>query len=593
MASHSTFDASFPESIPDDHPPGATFRPVVDAPGPPASAAEPALQFDASVVIDGLLGEGGMGVVFHARQPSIGREVAVKRLRDRLPAGAAAALDREARFMGRLEHPNLIPVHAVGRDERGLPAILMKKVDGVAWSALLRDPRHPWWDAENTRDRLDRHLDILADVGRALEFAHARGVLHRDVKPENVLIGAFGEVYLADWGVATELEGAVARGPVGTPVYLAPEALRPGATLDARIDVYLLGGCLFEVLTGSPPHPGDTLPVVLDAARAGAIGPMPDTVRPELAAIARRALAADPNDRFVDVRAFREALADAGRQHAANRLADAAAARLDAIRAGSPEAWVEARFGFRQALQLAPENPRARDGLRAAATAVFDRALLADDVATAADALRALEPDGDAARRDALAAAEARVAAARARATELDPTTAAAARDLGAVTLGVVAAGMTALAWAMTLSTPADGFGYRESMLILGASELFAVGVVVALRDRIRPSLFNRAAALYMLVPSVPIAAHRWAAWTVKMPLDLMFRTDLAILGAGAIGLWALDRRLLWSVAPLALGYSGIVLWPSHAIFWFGAALPAGALWVVLLSRWVASRPGE
>ncbi|MFN7700504.1 MAG: serine/threonine-protein kinase, partial [Deltaproteobacteria bacterium] len=180
----------------------------------------------------GVLGVGGMGVVKLGQQRSLERAVALKSLKDGLESPSARLkLLREAWITGKLEHPNIVPVHDLGVDERGEPRIVLKRIEGASWSSLLtdRDEVRRRFDSE---DLLEWNLRVLLEVARALHFAHARGIVHRDLKPENVMIGSFGEVYLVDWGLAVALEDdGTSRLPLardatelaGTPSYMAPE----------------------------------------------------------------------------------------------------------------------------------------------------------------------------------------------------------------------------------------------------------------------------------------------------------------------------------------------------------------------------------
>ena len=154
------------------------------------------------------LGEGGMGVVRLADQVSLHRSVAVKTLRPEKSSDAALlALLREAWVTGALEHPNIVPVYALGRNEEKMPVFVMKRVEGTPWSTLLADPTHPLVArGGGDKDPLHFHLELLLKVCDALAFAHSRQLIHRDVKPENVMLGAFGEVYLLDWGIAVSLD---------------------------------------------------------------------------------------------------------------------------------------------------------------------------------------------------------------------------------------------------------------------------------------------------------------------------------------------------------------------------------------------------
>ena len=150
------------------------------------------------LVVTGLLGEGGMGRVLLAHQASLGRDVAVKVPRANASVGTINALVSEAKITGGLEHPGVIPVYSMASDADGHPALVMKRVDGVSWSMLLRHAEDPAWSriATGGADRIDTHVELLRQVCNAIAFAHRKGVLHRDIKPSNVLIGEFGEVYV-------------------------------------------------------------------------------------------------------------------------------------------------------------------------------------------------------------------------------------------------------------------------------------------------------------------------------------------------------------------------------------------------------------
>ncbi|MBM4362816.1 MAG: serine/threonine protein kinase, partial [Deltaproteobacteria bacterium] len=196
------------------------------------------------------LGEGGMGVVRLATQASMGRAVAVKTLRPGAADDLAALrLLREAWVAGQLEHPNVLPVYDVTLDEHGTPQVVMKRIDGVDLATLLADPAALRERAGG--DPTAFHLRVLMQVASALHFAHDRGILHRDVKPENVMLGRFDEVYVVDWGIAVSLRDdqdprlprvAEATDLAGTPAYLAPEMLEGDPSrLGPWTDVYLLG----------------------------------------------------------------------------------------------------------------------------------------------------------------------------------------------------------------------------------------------------------------------------------------------------------------------------------------------------------------
>lgn len=334
------------------------------------------------------LGEGGMGRVFLARQRSLDRDVAVKVLKPEAAlARRTAGLLAEAVLAGSLEHPNIVPVHMLLQDGQGLPALVMKRVEGVSWTQLLREPEHPAWASllQDGGDRLAAHLSILGGICHALSYAHSRGVIHRDVKPDNVMVGAFGEVYLVDWGIAARLGTALSasksgemepRYVVGTPGYQAPEMVHDASgPQDERTDVYLLGATLHHVLTGAPRHQGKTILDLLLAARESRPVSYGAEIPEELAALCNRATNADPSLRPASAKAFREAITDYLHHRAAAALGDAAWARLKQLRtllagAGSVESrrlhalMTECQFGFHQSLHTWPGNPRSRLGLR-------------------------------------------------------------------------------------------------------------------------------------------------------------------------------------------------------------------------------------
>ena len=237
--------------------------------------------------IGALIGEGGMGSVYLARDRELDRDVALKLLRDPAPTvDERERILREARILASLEHPGIVPIHDVGTLPDGRLFYVMKRVRGERFDDFVRGP--------HSRTEL---LRAFLQVCDALAFAHAAGVIHRDLKPQNVMLGAFGEVLVLDWGVAKasrgqsppRIEGA-SDTAAGTPGYMAPEQLNGDA--DERADVYGLGGLLFFLLTRA--HPSAT-PATAQQWESGAIIPAP------LRAICERARAANPADRYRSV----------------------------------------------------------------------------------------------------------------------------------------------------------------------------------------------------------------------------------------------------------------------------------------------------
>ena len=265
-------------------------------------------QSPVDIEITGLLGEGGMGRVELGHQPALDRAVAVKRVRpDRVCPLALRALLHEAKVTGSLEHPNVIPVHMLGVDADGQPLLVMKRVAGTVWRELIVRPDHPAWQHLG-QDRERQHLDILLAVCNGVQFAHKRGIVHRDLKTENVMVGEDGEVYVLDWGIALRLGMPPSQELAGTPAYMAPEMLRGTAEIDERSDIFLLGAMLHEVLTGQTRHRGATTLEVLRAAAVSDPQVYGPQVPAELAEICNKATAAAQADRYTDVAALRSAI---------------------------------------------------------------------------------------------------------------------------------------------------------------------------------------------------------------------------------------------------------------------------------------------
>ena len=306
--------------------------------------------------IVGRLGSGGTGVVYQAHQRALDREVAIKVLRDEL-ACHDVSRERfltEARVIGGLDHPNVIALHEVCIDANGFLFYSMKRIDGTSWDQQIKDMS------------ISENLNILLRVADAIRYAHSRGLIHRDIKPENVMLGKFGEILVADWGLALtvgspDLRFGVKQSIGGTPAYMAPEladGLHSATTY--QTDVYLLGGILFEVLTGHPPHDGKNLLVCLQAAARNVIR---DThVEGELMDIARKALADEPTDRYESVDAFIAALNHQRKHDDSARLVRRARARLESAKdAHQYEDFRVADALLMEALDIWPDNAPAAD----------------------------------------------------------------------------------------------------------------------------------------------------------------------------------------------------------------------------------------
>ena len=201
------------------------------------------------------LGRGAMGVVHLATDGDLERDVALKTLlpEEATRRGAKASLLREARLAGGLEHPNIVPVHELGVMEEGQPFFTMRRLHGRSLAEILGGLRAGDESITEAHGRV-RLLSVFIQVCMAVEFAHSRGVVHRDLKPGNIMLGDFGEVQLLDWGIARRVDEPAPAFEAGltltgTPGYMAPEQIMSDGGVSPRSDVYALGSILYELLT--------------------------------------------------------------------------------------------------------------------------------------------------------------------------------------------------------------------------------------------------------------------------------------------------------------------------------------------------------
>ncbi|MGH8993393.1 MAG: protein kinase domain-containing protein, partial [Acidimicrobiia bacterium] len=244
-------------------------------------------------------GRGGMGVVYLARQPSLGRLVAVKTL-PTLDTSLTARLEREAGVLGELQHPHIATVLDVGVDEPATYVVMPFFAGGTVANVLERDGRLTPGQVAH----------VLAAVAEALAATHARGFLHRDVKPSNILLSSEGEPYLADFGLAFPMMDSSrltnSRSVLGTVPYTAPEIIADASPARAA-DTYALGVCGYQLLSGRLPYHGSNVLSMIDAVRRGSAQPLDGLAPeapPELAALITAAFDADPERRPSDLRAW-------------------------------------------------------------------------------------------------------------------------------------------------------------------------------------------------------------------------------------------------------------------------------------------------
>jgi eukaryotic-like serine/threonine-protein kinase len=251
--------------------------------------------------LEGVVGRGGMAEVFRARDIRLDRIVAVKTLRDDLARDQTfqARFRREAQSAASLNHPSIVAVYDTGEDMVGhtpVPYIVMEYVDGRTLRDLLRDDR---------RLLPERALEITDGVLRALDYSHRNGIVHRDIKPGNVMLTRTGDVKVMDFGIARAVSDAQATMTqtaqvIGTAQYLSPEQAR-GERVDARSDLYSTGCLLYELLTGRPPFTGDS-PVAIAYQHVRENPIPPSRVDPEIPpwadSIVLKAMAKDPGDRY-------------------------------------------------------------------------------------------------------------------------------------------------------------------------------------------------------------------------------------------------------------------------------------------------------
>jgi serine/threonine protein kinase len=287
--------------------------------------------------VEGLIARGGMGEVHRAYDTQHDRVVAVKVLSDRVAVDDdyRQRFTREARAAARLREPHVIPIHAYGEID-GRLYLDMRLVEGDNLSARLaaHGPMSP-----------DAAVDVISQIASALDAAHAEGLVHRDVKPSNILLTEGGFAYLIDFGIARSMAANAditgAGIPIGTVVYMAPERFEPHGRVDHRVDVYSLACVLFQCLTGATPFTGGNA-LALMHAHINQAPPRPTAFRPQLAPafddVIAAGLAKRPEDRFSSAGALASAARQALTQTAPSYLATSPVPDIRAVPETRPPA---------------------------------------------------------------------------------------------------------------------------------------------------------------------------------------------------------------------------------------------------------------
>jgi serine/threonine-protein kinase len=572
---------------------------------PRLSLVEPDGSAAGDFTVTETLGEGGMGRVRLASQTALGRDVAIKHLRDseKNPLGASRLL-REARLTGRLQHPNIIPIHWIGYSQEVGPVVVMKRIRGRSWSDALEE-LDPSDDAA-----LASHVEILIRVCDAVDYAHSQGVIHRDLKPSNVMLGDFGEVYVVDWGIAVELATWEPDGKVtGTPAYIAPEMVdvafrRP----DERSDIFLLGATLFRVLFGRPPRRQTRAIDALVAAAHPVTIPENSAAPDLLVSICRRACELEPDDRFQSVAELGAELRGYSLLRSGLHVSRGAHRQLEVVleelRGPSPDyAQLLERLNavthqFSSALELWPDNPRAKQGVAQAVSPALACHLALGNLPAARQLADQAEAELDPALLARLEGLEqARTLESQAHqqveGLERERSLSVGRRQRASTLLGLLAMlGATTLAESLTRGSTEPGS--PELLFLLGGICASLWGVMLfVIRKRMAATYVDRTATLAVTACFVLLCTHRGLALLAGYDSYAIIKMDLLLLAGPLMVLGTLHRRF-YLVAGFSMFSSAVaVLFPATSHLLMNAVPMVLAVGVYDLWRRAAGRdPG-
>ncbi|MFM7929620.1 MAG: protein kinase domain-containing protein, partial [Pirellula sp.] len=341
-----------------------------------------------------VLGKGGMGLVYRATQNSVNRPVAVKIIRkDKQNDTFSKQFFYEAEITALLEHPNITPIYELGKTPDLTYFYTMKYIQGTPWEKKIRS------------NSIEENLEIFDKLCDAIAFAHSKNILHMDIKPDNVQLGEFGEVYAVDWGVASDLKRPESVRCAGTWQWISPEVARgEKSRIGKGSDIYLLGGILFQIVTGHHPRlPKDPSEKLSDPAlRKAAINNIiqPTDCKDPMVAVALKALATEPKDRYAKVEDLQEAIHAIQKERAAIKSSQELTQRAivlagQATEQGDYGRFNQSLFGLKDAIELWDKNPDAPSELKKVRLAYGKCAFDKGDYDLALQTLDRQEPQED------------------------------------------------------------------------------------------------------------------------------------------------------------------------------------------------------